>query len=928
MKFYGTFNSYDNEQKYLIRIGPDGDWNETEIKDPTDDSIYEIAGEDLVVLFDESPVSISADRQDLLKRIIISQATINLLSNRDLTTSLFAQTNTSIPVTITEVSIEGEPKHVFFGYVDPLQFSQGYAHNYETITINATDPLGALEDYLINQVTDLSSQNNELISAKTEISPYDLIRSILAKIGVGINTDYVNSTVLNAMRGTKIHCTIFFGDDPDDYKDLYNVLENVCKYFNLYIAMQDANTAMIYCTVNGVQTGEDLSNFKDLATDASTSISMDDVYSQITLTCNIEPVEDIVTSFSDDDSLYSDYDTYEHYMTEYFSEMDGDNVTAMWPWWGFWDILNDYDIASDPNSYPYCYKSDNYVYVLRNNAWNFGPDGKSYIGYMGGTTSYSSVDGSFESATPMNPNKHQYDVLYWLAEQRNICKGALLGFAKGPNQNLKTVSDNSVQQSLDLDKWLVISTMGNRDNNSWTLDTYTERLERNSPICSYTGLTSNILSPQDPRITNFLIISGNILLNPLQGLSGRQWGNGASLNNTWDDTKDFWQSYQAFCWELGHGLGYVVGLNSNYMYYQQKWDKSTSQKGGIRGFLNNNAAKELKFEYSAPGNTNDTISKLPILACQLKVGTKYCVEQLWLGEAGVNNFKWMTAMELYNLQENLGYEVFWGFTLGIDPKIGDYIIGQKYQISNTIDYSMNIDKTGTAIPIKESDKLSGAVEFKICGAYNAIWNKVTYFEQQFWLYTWKAWFDNPISILSNIQSVMVGDLKIEMASNNGGKNELKTTADNDLVYYSLTNPQYMEKQEEDVDICTPLTLDECDKWGIKVQNSNSYVYKSDNSPFRGFGPTGEEVKPEQCLIDYLYKEYCVPSRILSTQLKAEAINNGLYGNSMNNQMLTTYYSGLPIDQPCRIMKYDADLKYKTIDLEFRQHNTIDNIQLN
>ena len=927
MKFYGTFNSYDNEQKYHIEIGMPGDWVTTEIKDPTDDEIYQIAASDKIVMFDDSPISISANRQDLLKRIIISQATINLLSNKDLTNDLFAHTNRSINVTITEVSDAENPQDVFFGYVDPLQFSQGYAHNYEAVSINATDPLGLLEDYRIDQVVNLS--NNTYISPSTEISPQYLISSILSKIGVnGYYSSNVNQTVVQKMNSTKINCSIFFGDDKDDYKNLYEVLENVLKYFNLYIAMATPTIAALYCTINNVPVRNDLSDFKKLATDTSTSISMDDVYSQITLTCNIEPVEDIVTSFSDDDSLYSDYDTYEHYMTEYFSEMDGDNIASMRPWWGFWDILNDYDMASDPNSYPYCYKSDNYVYVLRNNAWNFGPDSKSYIGYMGGTTSYNSVDGSFESATPMNPNKHQYDVLYWLAEQRNICKGALLGFAKGPNQNLKTVSDNSVQQSLDLDKWLVISTMGNRDNNTWTLDTYTERLERNSPICSYTGLTSNILSPQDPRITNFLIISGNILLNPLQGLSGRQWGNTADLNNTWDDTKSFWQPYQAFCWELGQGLGCVVGLNSNYMYYQQKWDKSTSQKGGIRGFLNNNAAKELKFEYSAPGNTNDTISKLPILACQLKVGTKYCVEQLWLGEAGVNNFKWMTAMELYNLQENLGYEVFWGFTLGIDPKIGDYIIGQKYQISNTIDYSMNIDKTGTAIPIKESDKLSGAVEFKICGAYNAIWNKVTYFEQQFWLYTWKAWFDNPISILSNIQSVMVGDLKIEMASDNAGRNKAKTKADNDLVYYSNTNPQYIEKQEDEIEICTPLTVDECDKWGIKVQNSNSYVYNSDNSPFRGFGPTGQEVKPEQCLIDYLYREYCSPSRVMDTQLKAEAFGNyGLYGNQMNQQMLGSYYVGLPIECECRIMKYDTDLKYKTIDVEFREHKTVQNTQI-
>ena len=924
MKFYGTFNSYDNEQKYHIEIGMPGDWVTTEIKDPTDDEIYQIAASDKIVMFDDSPISISANRQDLLKRIIISQATINLLSNKDLTNDLFAHTNRSINVTITEVSDAENPHDVFFGYVDPLQFSQGYAHNYEAVSINATDPLGLLEDYRIDQV--VNSLNNTYISPSTEISPHDLISSILIKIGVnGFYTGNVNQTVLQKMNSTKINCSIFFGDDKDDYKNLYEVLENVLKYFNLYIAMATPTIAALYCTINNVPIRNDLSDFKKLATDTSTSISMDDIYSQVTLTCNIEPVEDLVTSFSDDDYLYSDYDTYEHYMTEYISEMDEDNIRSTAPWWGFWNCINKTpeEIAADPDSYPYTYKSDNYVYVLRNNAWDFGRGNKSYINYMGGSIDYETGE------TTRMTRTHQYDVLYWLSN--NPCKAALLGFAKGPNINLKTTNDNSVKQSLDLDKWLVISTMGTKDNSSSTLSQYSYLLSTNNPVCSYKGMSSNILSPQDDRVTNFLVISGNILINPLQGLSGPRYGNATDLNNTWDETKNAWimsPVWASLGFNIPNCLGYVFGYNSNYMYYQQKWDYSTSLKGGVYGFLNNNAGKDLKYEYSAPANTNDKMSKMPVLACQLKVGTKWCVEQLWLGEEGVNNFKWMTEMECLTKEQELQHEIFRGFTIGIDPKIGDFIIGQKYPISNTIDFSMNIDKTGTAIPIKASDKLSGTVEFNICGPYNAIWNNITLYEKSFCFYNFELWGQNPVSILSNCQSIMVGDLKIEMASDNAGRNEAKTKADNDLVYYSNTNPQYIEKQEDEIEICTPLTVDECDKWGIKVQNSNSYVYNSDNSPFRGFGPTGQEVKPEQCLIDYLYHEYCSPSRVMDTQLKAEAFGNyGLYGNQMNQQMLGSYYVGLPIECECRIMKYDTNLKYKTIDVEFREHKTVQNTQI-
>ena len=41
-----------------------------------------------------------------------------------------------------------------------------------------------------------------------------------------------------------------------------------------------------------------------------------------------------------------------------------------------------------------------------------------------------------------------------------------------------------------------------------------------SPVCKYTGLSSAILSPSDDTITNYIVISGQIQLNPLQGKTG------------------------------------------------------------------------------------------------------------------------------------------------------------------------------------------------------------------------------------------------------------------------------------------------------------------------------------------------------------------------------------------------------------------------
>ena len=958
MKIQGTFKTYDNGQKYKIEIGTGNTINN--ITDPIELGPQGPQAQD-VIMFDADPVTITCDRGDLNKRIIISQAQINLISNMDLTDILFVPQNVQIPVRITEVSDENDAKHVWFGFVDPLQFDQGYAHNYEQISVTATDPLGALEGYTIDKIPGMTSA--------TQMSPYNLMLAILNKAGIytgqnNDNTIIINQEVLRCMQNTQLQCSIFFGEDKDDYKTLYDVLETICKYFNLYIAMKGEQDVIITCTVNNdySQSEVSLAPFKNKATDTSTSISMDDVYTRIQLTCNIDPQEGLIDSITDKDKIYSDYDNPQHYMTEYSAEMDRDHTAAIAPWWGFYDILN-----GNTPSYDKCYASENFVQVLRNDAWDFGeiplgtqgPQGyTSYINYMGGD--YNRETGQ---KTRMDQSKNQYDLLYWLAEEKG--RAALLGFQKYDKVNLKVITDDTPQNP-DTKTYLVISTMGNKDSSQATIQGYQTAIQNHAPICKYTELNSRILSPSDANTINYIVVSGSIILNPLQGLTGRQTTPvSANLANTWDDTKDYWKTEEQvidpnaeYSYTAGYyaGKGYTLGNGNEWMYYQQKWDKGTQARGGIRTFLNNSAAKDLQYLWSSPGNQSDKISKMPILSCELKVGegttAKYCIEELWRGEAGINSFVWMTLDEMiakqveifnntgkvYNIHDNPI------FTIGINIKNGDYIIGQEYKISASQNLGIKVD--GMAIPIKMADGLTGTVSFKILGPYNATFEDVTS-EKHIVLYgpsynSWGYYWTGETttkSVLSYTHSIMVGDLKIETTSNNGGISELRTTQDNDLVYYSDINPQYLEIDDEDIDICTALTNDECINWGIKIQQSDSYVYwmpqgQQGAQPFYGFQGSQGTVKPEQCLIDYLYKEYCqipagmqTPSRILSTQLKSDALENGIYGNALNIDMLENYYVGLPININARIMSYETDLKYKTVNVKFRQHNTTTNVQI-
>lgn len=860
MIFTGTFNTYDNYQTYEITIGDTG--TTTTISDPTED-IYGTAQSDLIVMFDTDPVIINTDRQDLTKRIIISQATINLLSNQNMTDMLFASTNRSIPVTITR-----DNNACFFGYVDPLQFDQGYAHNWESVQITATDPLGALEQLNVGDLTGIDST--------TTITSWNLMMAIFTATGISTVNDTINSTVKSAMQGTNIKTDIFFGETEDDWMTLYDTLTEICKYFNLYVAYYN-NAVNISCTINETSVPHNISNFKNAAADSSTSISVDDTYSQVAVTAEIEPKKDIIIGYDDNDYLYSDYSNMEKYMTEYVSEGEGNHAYN-----GFYDLL-----TTGETNYDAGYCIDHFCYVMRNDLWDFGDN--SYI-----TQGYAD----------------QRDVLKYLKD--NSGKAAIIGFGKGNKLDKK---DNSPVASVSLTNYLVISVNGTFDNTDAGGTTMENMIQAANPVCSYNGLTSSILSPSDPTITNYIVISGKILLNPLQPLTGPAWSSEtAKLTNT---IQDCINARANVSWPFNMGIWHhTVPMtdNGDGAYYQQGWDRAR----GIHGFIDNSKNQRFEYKYDRPGDSIDRISKLPILACELKVGDKYCVERLDQGETGVGKFQWMTGIECANAGVNPV------FTIGINPKIDDKIVGQSFSIQNNVNYKMGLDKTGTAIPIKASDRLAGDISFKILGPYNLAWNEVSKHTHHSWIFWTKTnWEEKLYYVLQYIQSIMVSNLKIEMTSDNGLINNNATNADNDLVYASNMNPAYVEKLEEDIKICTPLTNAECQQYGVKYQISDSYIYNTDNTPFYGFTVGSTVTKPEVCLVDYYYKEYCTPAKMITTSLKSASLPNGLNGTGLNYEMMKAYITGVyPGDSsPYRIMSYETSLKEKTTQLTLREYKT-------
>ena len=262
-------------------------------------------------------------------------------------------------------------------------------------------------------------------------------------------------------------------------------------------------------------------------------------------------------------------------------------------------------INTGETDYDKGYCIDNFCWVKKNNVWDFGSD--SYI------------TKGFED---------QRDVLSYL--KNNSGKGAIIAFGRGNKLDKK---DNSPTASVPLTNYLVISVNGTYDNSDAGGASMESMIEAANPVCSYKGLSASILSPSDPTVINYIVISGNILLNPLQPLSGPKWDSEADkLTNTIQDCIDAKENKS---WPETPVWHHTVPISENPdgAYYQQGWYKGT----GIQGFLDNSKNQRFEYKYDSPGSSVDTISKLPILACELKVGNKYCVELLNEEQDGIEH---------------------------------------------------------------------------------------------------------------------------------------------------------------------------------------------------------------------------------------------------------------------------------------------------
>lgn len=793
----------------------------------------------------DNPISIETSCNDTFDAIIKTSATITI-SVRNYTPELFAKDAKDIKVGI----IRGDSEVLFAGYVVPLSLSQDFVSSYDDLDLNCVDTLSLLENYSYKMIGVKGNNYKTYKAEATDRTFADIIKDML---GENVYYDRSKSYTTKAADAvqiftkTSINELLFFGDTEDDVWTEEKVLNAILTYFDLHIVQigadfyifswatlkQDTTSITFVNIFDGTEktiTRNNRAISTDNVADDKCQLSVGDVYNQISLTCNLSEVDDIIDPPLESDSLTSPYSGKQLYMTELSSDGSGAKAKR-----AFKAMLKD-----ETDTYEEASTTDWYIQVMNNPKWIFGTAGTDIV-------SEKCSDG-----------KNQQNLPNWLS--KNIGAAVL---KCGKIENKLSRDDNSPKSKISMTNCLVVSVNGNGLNADSETDTKPypteDALRAAIPVATYTGnLAGGNFSPTDDKTTNYIIISGKVILNPIMAMSG------------------YYSDLKADPDQLDNPLMKKLvpsRNNSDGRYYTRKYYKSETPSESVTydadtkdGFVPYTDAgpQQYEFKYSAIGDSSDTISKVAVLQCMLIIGKKCVVETGTSGQ--ISDFTWQTYKERSECASDDEYYQQ-SFSIGFDPKIKDKLIGTEFDLQNNIDYTLGLDEEGIAIAIKRADHISGSVKFIILGPVNSTWGDITRRHPTCFRHT--KWTTNSVPLLAHTSSIIVKDFEIKVASDNG-KNELSND-DNDIVYVSDTDETYLNKKDDlEFDINSALTSDECLKLGVSNQVSLSTPLNTDTEDgiLKIYDlVTGRNGKPEQLYVDAYYNEWHEPRVELDVNLQ-------------------------------------------------------------
>lgn len=807
--------------------------------------------------FTDDPVELTSQVNDTFDHLLCQQATVRLLARNFVPDFFCASCRDAV------VNIYREGKCLFAGFIEPQSYSQGYNEEFDEIELSCIDALTALQ---YAKYRDVGSLLYNVVKAEAEQRTFlamlkEILGGVTAELdivgGNAVRYLYDGSKAVDDLTGNRyaifgqltINELLFLGDEEDDVWQQDEVLKEMLKYMNLHI-VQDGFTFYIYSweSVKGGEriywrdllTGASVTTARQttdirtgIVTDTDTTISVGEVYNRLLLTAKVESMESVIESPLDDDLLKSPYKNYQKYMTEYSS--DGEGSTAI----DAFDAMT----HGQETTYSGGCVTDWYVQVKNNSEWLFPNMGSGNV-----------------MEELCSEGKNQQALPNLLAKQ----PGAAI-IALGKVEKKTDGKDNSPTPKVEMTNYLVVSVNGNGDDKEATTYPNADSLKAGVPRAVYNGsMTGGVFSPTDEGTTNYIVLSGKLVLNPVMALT--------------DTYKAIYNYDRA---GFPDGMPFFIGIrkwwhmtvpsrnNGDGRYYTQQWWKVTTPNEAAtwdveteHGFVpfTDSGPQLYEFKYSAIGDGSDHISKVGVLACMLIIGDKCVVEKGTEGQ--VSDFEWRKYKTLEECADEDEYYQQC-FTIGFDPKIGDKIVGTKFDLQNNVSYELGIDAEGIAIPIKKSDKVSGRVRFMILGPVNAVWDVVTRRHKTWFRHT--KWNSTTIPLLAHVSSIMVEQFEVKIYSDNGLVNN---TGDNDLVYMSDTKESFVNvKDDIEMKINSALTAAECQALDVtdSVKMSTPVNTLTGEGLLTIYDHNREEsAKPEQLYVDSYYKEWHAP-RVVMTQ---------------------------------------------------------------
>lgn len=828
------------------------------------------------IYFTDDPIDIESQVTDTFDHILPSQATIRLLVPNYIP-QLFSSAATDVIVNIYQAD-----QLLFAGYIEPRAYSQPYNEQLDQLELSCIDHLTAIADIPYRHITTDAKHQAALASAE-QLTFQQLITDIIATPRLDIlhptaqptiyydgskciqEIDTLSDEQWHTFTYLTINELLFLGTERDDLSTQADILTAILQYLNLHI-IQQGNTYYIYSweTIRATQPIEWhdlLTNHTHttqprtipittpIVTDTDTEISLADIHNHFRLTCKTTPIDNLIESPLDDELLTSPYRAKQHLFTDILTD---DNAAS--PRY-LHDYLHDRGITST-----HLWANDWYIQVMSNTKWTF-----------------PALAHDTTIATHLQSSTYQEAIPHHLASHLSA---ALLSIGRTTHTYEKE-RDGKVDTKIEMDNHLYISVNGNSSDT--TPYPTADDLLAAAPVATYSsGIAGGLLSPTDTATTNYLVISGKIALQPILQAT-------EAYNPIHDDdpSKGIPRGYEHYISKGYNTYRWVhdtVPVDSkSYGYRVRKYYRSPDPTGiatpttqltidhernerGAHTFIpfDTDSHQYYTFNYSAIGDSADLIRKLGCIACMLIVGDKCLVEVDTTGTP--DDYQW----RYYKKREDCATDDEYyqqSFTIGFDPDLGDNLLGKEYPIQNNITHPLGIEAEGTAIPIRQSDHLSGRVTFHILGAANLTYDQVTRRHPTWFRHT--KWSSTSIPLMAHVQNIVIRDFEIKAYTDNA---LLTTYTDNDIIYQSDTDETFLNPRDDiEFTITSALTSEEAFQLGTTTPISLSTPTDIHEGKPNAQAlltiydvPKHTLVKPEQDYIDSYYTEYHTP-HILLTQ---------------------------------------------------------------